>query len=44
MPDAARTLRVAGVLFVDVDSWKASDFVVWDFHGEPKGSKPAPSQ
>jgi hypothetical protein len=23
-----------------VYSWKASDFVVWDFHGEPKGSKP----
>ena len=23
-----------------VYTWKASDFVVWDFHGEPKGSKP----
>lgn len=23
-----------------VYSWKASDNVVWDFHGEPKGSKP----
>jgi hypothetical protein len=23
-----------------VYSWKASDFVNWDFHGEPKGSKP----
>lgn len=24
-----------------VYSWTASDFVVWDFHGEPKGSNPA---
>jgi hypothetical protein len=23
-----------------VYSWKASDSVVWDFHGEPKGSEP----
>jgi hypothetical protein len=23
-----------------VYSWHASDNVVWDFHGEPKGSKP----
>jgi hypothetical protein len=23
-----------------VYSWTASDFVTWDFHGEPKGSKP----
>jgi len=23
-----------------VYSWKASDFLNWDFHGEPKGSKP----